>query len=177
MDKIEKLVKQLDDWRYSNKPVISKINEIIDVLNSWLFEPGILNYPLNQKQPKGVEMARQGDNQVVKEYLTTEKKEEWRMEIRKGEKHCEVEIGGVGTTGLWENLYKALPFIFEMLREIYEGDLDKYLDQLLSERTFTKEELERIKKLVGFMENDYPNNFEKPEDKTIKEKIFKLLNK
>jgi hypothetical protein len=63
MDKIEKLELPYDDGKgnFSSGAgeiqIIRKVNEIIDVLNSQLFEPKILNYPTDQsqKQPEGLE--------------------------------------------------------------------------------------------------------------------------
>jgi hypothetical protein len=55
------------------------------------------------------------------------------------------------------------------------GDQDQKQPEKQEERTFTKEELKRISELVGFMESDYPSSYWKPEDKTIKEKVSKLL--
>ena len=66
MDKIEKL-KPFEEGMTAQYEY-NKINEIIDVLNSQLFEPRILNYPLSQKQPE----------------VEPEKQEEWKERLELG---------------------------------------------------------------------------------------------
>jgi hypothetical protein len=96
MDKIEKLELPYDDGKgnFSSGAgeiqIIRKVNEIIDVLNSQLFEPKILNYPTDQsqKQPEGVmDGYVETVGTPVLESTTTysntepEKQEEWREEL------------------------------------------------------------------------------------------------
>lgn len=58
--------------------------------------------------------------------------------------------------------------------ELFVSEIQQELDRAREEGTFTKEELEGIGELLGFMESDYPSSYWKPVYDKIK---LKLTNK
>lgn len=116
--------------------ILRKVNEIIDVLNSWVFEPTLTIPSQSQKQP--------------------EKQEEWERELRftYGHLYYQNEEGE----------------FCQIVNEI--DDLIDFISQLLSERTFNKEELKVIEEWYDGML--YPTSPDE-RDKLVHDKLSKLL--
>jgi hypothetical protein len=158
--------------------IIERQGEIIDVLNSRLFQPTITVPSSDQKQPEGVEYEKR--IRVLGELSGNkpEKQEEWRERIRR-----EVENGWVA-----ESIIKEVEELLstEYFRGVKNGTEGKFyekitiksevpkeiIDELLSERTFTKEELEVIEEWWGGML--YSVSPDKRDDQ-VHDKLSKLL--
>lgn len=90
MDKIEKLELEYDDWKRGLSlgsreihiiiGVVLKVNEIIDILNSRLFEPTLTIPSQSQKQPEkcDCDYCKAYRFSMEKEPEEKLKKEEWR---------------------------------------------------------------------------------------------------
>ena len=148
MEKIEKL-ELTEDEKYHLEHLLNGGLEITDSISQVEIYKGILG-KLNQKQP---EVVTNGYVETVigkwsKKRNQPEKQEEWRKEIRR--------IVYIRPSSVRD--------ADSLTREVLE-----IVDQLLSERTFSKEELEMID---DWAEWDYCTN----EDVVkVKKKVFKLL--
>lgn len=65
----------------------------------------------------------------------------------------------------------------EYSRSYAEIVLGDFISQLLSERTFSKEELKRILEIIEFIETYYTSKWWQDGDKELKDKLSKLLKK
>ena len=183
MDKIEKLELEYDDWKRGLSlgsreihiiiGVVLKVNEIIDILNSRLFEPIITVHNQSQKQPEEkcihyFPLSSEGVCQkcgIKFEDIKPEKQKEWEDKLH-------YLLNGYSSS----KTYKESK---EQWMEIRD-----YIEQLLSERTFSKEELRLLNAYLSLALPEY-NNFDKETkmhedmDKLHKilEKISKLLKK
>ena len=150
MDKIKKLKPFKEGMTVQYE--YDKINEIIDYLNQ------------SQKQPEGVleegyrVMAKDKErmeNEVALEtykQATTEKQEEWEKEYRRRRNEP--------YTGKNDRIYT-------------DDEVVDFISQLLSERTFNKEELRRIE--VAYSEDYFEGYCGDKTDGEILGKISKLL--
>ncbi len=174
MDKIEKLMHIKTDKNQHVSPdtvfeMCCKINEITDILNSRLFEPIITVHNQSQKQPEGEEYEQpikvrkypklEGSEKPCSEnkiediyvYRKPEKQKDWRDRIQSF------------SLGVSES--------FKIDGEYIDSkeELVAFISQLLSERTFTKDELEIID---DWAEWDYCTN---KDVVRVKDKVSKLL--
>jgi hypothetical protein len=176
MDKIEKLELKNDLITLEVDRIAMKINEIIDVLNSQLFEPKILNYPTDQsqKQPEG-EITSVCDKHHLK--VCKECEEGYNLRTFLPEKQ-EEWIDGLAR--VMEDVYvfeDVVDYISQLLSEEFEKGVIKgrlealpITRELLSERTFTKEELFMLKLATNEIHNKGNNAYDE-----IGDKISKLL--
>ena len=228
MKKIEKLELPYDDGKgnFSSGSgeihILRKVNEIIDVLNSWVFEPTLTIPSQSQKQPekcdcdyckayrfsmekepeeklKKEDMLRwlrnggilklaekqleedykcgtlevlknpklrkellQKDNQVIKKNLTTEKQGEWR----EGLDNIDLMLA------MLQSIENCTDEEVRNTAKAIREELDK-VSQLLSERTFSKEELNRLSIWSGDVGSF---GVVSDEDAELINKIYKLLD-
>lgn len=129
---------------YTNREqvdIINKINEIISVLNSWIFEPTLTIPSQSQKQPEeteeqgGVCKYCGGSNITVGGEGTTHYYycEDCKSPTDKVEKQEE-----------WKERWRKLSFEIGSITKQQADEVENFISQLLSERTFNKEELEII---------------------------------
>lgn len=172
MKKIEKLELPYDDGKgnFSSGSgeihILRKVNEIIDVLNSWVFEPTLTIPSQSQKQPKGETIRNYNPEKrwdkykkskiEVREFdlvpkVQPEKQEEWREKIKQM---------------VLTDCFKDQP------------DIQRYIDfieQLLSEKTFSKEELEFLQCVLN--DNETVRYYSNGGDGYIGEYIEPILEK
>ena len=171
MKKIKKLEERKDMYmaddssfiEFLNKRAIkteNKVNEIIDLLNGELSKPRI--QVESQKQPEGVGDFPTSQTGYFPTGTTTsltepEKQEEWRERI------STIEDGNGN-------------FFYIDNKFAYKEDMVRFISQLLSERTFNKEELRVLKKLVWEAdENVIATIWDDEIQDGIEEKLSKLL--
>lgn len=135
MDKIEKLMHIKTDKNQHVSPdtvfeMCCKINEIIDILNSRLFEPIITVHNQSQKQPEEkcihyFPLSSEGVCQkcgIKFEDIKSEKQEEWRKEWRK----LSFEIGSITK----HQADEIEGFISERIKEAREEGRTDVLERL-----------------------------------------------
>ena len=149
MDKIEKLVEIIEKQGETMEYIVEALYEIVEVLDQ------------SQKQPEGVSYVNSNpEGTVIPESTTThtepEKQEEWKRELD----DLLEDYWGYPDQGTEEAFIRGEMGVF------------KLVSQLLSERTFTKEELKRISKRVNEYDKD---SYEDELDCEIVEKIDNLL--
>jgi hypothetical protein len=187
MDKIEKLELPYDDGKgnFSSGAgeiqIIRKVNEIIDVLNSQLFEPKILNCPTDQsqKQPEGELTA--GDVfqlRRLEAFAEDYKELKESMKQPEGEKEMTKEDIEYLEKQREKEIQEGIAWIKQREGESEKQEqFDKLVDfisQLLSERTFNKDELRVIKSDLSLVVSDFGVNDESFYENLIA-KIGKLL--
>jgi len=183
MKKIEKLIHINTDEKQHVSPdtvfeMCCKINEIIDVLNSWVFEPTLTIPSQSQKQPEKCDcdyckayrfsMEKEPEEKLKKEDMLrwlrnggilkveSEKQEDWRDRIQSF------------SLGVSES--------FKIDGEYIDSkeELVAFISQLLSERTFTKKELEIIDWYLT--EYETQEGVDKEADR-LRKKVSELLKK
>ena len=118
---------------YTNREqvdIINKINEIISVLNSWIFEPTLTIPSQSQKQPEEkcihyFPLSSEGVCQkcgIKFEDIKSEKQEEWRKEWRK----LSFEIGSITK----HQADEIEGFISERIKEAREEGRTDVLERL-----------------------------------------------
>ena len=130
--------------------ILRKVNEIIDVLNSWVFEPTLTIPSQSQKQPEEkcihyFPLSSEGVCQkcgIKFEDIKSEKQEEWRKEWRK----LSFEIGSI--------------------TKQQADEVENFISQLLSER-----EREVVMEIRGKFWEESEEDF----GTYIEEKLSKLL--
>ena len=145
MDKIEKLELEYDDWKRGLSlgsreihiiiGVVLKVNEIIDILNSRLFEPIITVHNQSQKQPEGkcihyFPIDSEGVCQkcgIRFEDIKPEKQEEWREKIKQ-----------MVLTDCFKDqpdIQRYIDFIEQLLSESKEKAKIEVLEKVLEKKT------------------------------------------
>jgi len=157
--------------------ILRKVNEIIDVLNSWVFEPTLTIPSQSQKQPENKSNVewKDGDilttidqngithNFILNDMANLGKQESYK---EKWAKHLE-KINHILQLGAELGISKEIEdFVFELLKR------EKSILQMMSDRAFTKEELKVIKEWYDGML--YPTSPDE-RDKLVHDKLSKLL--
>jgi len=135
--------------------ILRKVNEIIDVLNSWVFEPTLTIPSQSQKQP--------------------EKQEEWERELRFTYGHLYYQNEEGEFCQIVNEIDDLIDFISQLLFEEFEkGVIKGRLEALpiIREMAFTKKELE----IIDWYLQEYGTSegVDKEADK-LRKKVSKLL--
>jgi len=159
--------------------ILRKVNEIIDVLNSWVFEPTLTIPSQSQKQPKGETIRNYNPEKRWDKYKKS------KIEVREFDLvpkvQPEKQEGWRELSVNTRRILKTLGYYFSDGNEHYScpvcGIDVVRLDQLLSERTFTKEELRLLDAYLSLALPEY-NDFDK-ETKMHRDmdKLHKILEK
>lgn len=154
--------------------ILRKVNEIIDVLNSWVFEPTLTIPSQSQKQPEGDYVNTEPEKVIVDpigvDFTTEGKNREFPVEYKTRE-----EIDKMFKPEKQEEWREKIKQM--VLTDCFKDqpDIQRYIDfieQLLSERTFNKEELKVIEEWYDGML--YPTSPDE-RDKLVHDKLSKLL--
>lgn len=199
MNKIEKIS---DDKKYYSESefvedIIKKVNEIIEVLNNLLSEPRTLKLSLDDA--KKIKKELKNSRRELQPSKITPAEDEWKEELRflYGDLYYRNEDGEF--CRIVNEIDDLIDFISQLLSEEYqrgvkEGTEGKFyekievvsqipeevVEQLLSERTFSKEELRLLNAYLSLALPEY-NNFDKEtkmhEDMDKLHKILEKLSK
>jgi len=184
MKKIEKLIHINTDEKQHVSPdtvfeMCCKINEIIDVLNSWVFEPTLTIPSQSQKQPEkcDCDYCKAYRFSMEKEPEEKLKKEDMLRWLRNGgilKVESEKQNEGEKT-----DLRKEIVRIFAeeeislLLADSLQDKLVDFISKLLKEKTFSKEELNRLSIWSGDVGSF---GVVSDEDAELINKIYKLLD-
>ena len=135
--------------------VLDKMVEIIDVLNQK--QPEVDTVEAFREMEEIEDMTPEEFNKS--KYAKPEKQEEWR-----GFDKLIKETGKKWCSGEWD-----IPYEEYLAKETWER-----VSQLLSERTFTKEELHTMINIIDTIEGEYSDEFLEDVDK-LREKTSSLL--
>jgi len=157
MNKIEKIS---DDKKYYSESefvedIIKKVNEIIEVLNNLLSEPRTLKLSLDDA--KKIKKELKNSRRELQPSKITPAEDEWKEELRflYGDLYYRNEDG-------------------EFCRIVNEiDDLIDFISKLLKEKTFSKEELNRLSIWSGDVGSF---GVVSDEDAELINKIYKLLD-
>jgi len=160
--------------------ILRKVNEIIDVLNSWVFEPTLTIPSQSQKQPKGETIRNYNPEKRWDKYKKS------KIEVREFDLVPKVQPEKQEESEEEIDLRKEIVRIFteeDIVLLLADNLLDRLVDfisQLLSERAFSKEELRLLNAYLSLALPEY-NNFDKEtkmhEDMDKLHKILEKLSK